>query len=62
MINIVATCPFCQTDSVVTVEEKDYENWLDGELAQDAFPYLWDDEKELLISGTCSNCWDKLFF
>lgn len=32
-----------------------------GALVQDAFPELTADERELLISGTCGECWDKLF-
>lgn len=28
---------------------------------QDIFPYLTNDERELLISGTCKECWDKMF-
>ena len=28
---------------------------------QDIFPYLTPAERELLISGICPECWDKLF-
>lgn len=28
---------------------------------QDIFPYLTPSERELLISGTCEECWKKLF-
>ena len=28
---------------------------------QDIFPYLTPAERELLISGTCGECWAKLF-
>ena len=28
---------------------------------QDIFPYLTPAERELLISGICGECWDKLF-
>jgi hypothetical protein len=30
-------------------------------LIQKAMPYLTADEREMFISGTCSDCWDKLF-
>ena len=32
-----------------------------GKLIQDAFPELSSDERELLLSGICSECWDKIF-
>lgn len=28
---------------------------------QDIFPYLTPAERELLISGTCGECWEKMF-
>ena len=28
---------------------------------QDIFPYLTAGERELLISGTCDECWKKMF-
>ena len=39
----------------------DYLDWSDGELAQVAFPYLSADEREMLITGICPTCWDKMF-
>jgi hypothetical protein len=29
--------------------------------AQDAFPHLTADERELLISGTCGSCFNAMF-
>lgn len=59
---IACECPLCHTINKVTVE---FVNYLDYAFeyvkAQDAFPYLSADERELIISGTCSECWDKLF-
>jgi hypothetical protein len=45
----------------VFVNEADYWDWQDGALAQDAFPYLSADDRELLISGICPTCWEKSF-
>ena len=35
--------------------------WEDGELIQDALPNLTADQRELLISGTCDDCWKTMF-
>jgi len=54
-------CPSCRQESIVKVNDKDYENWRNGELIQRSFPYLSPDERELLITGICPECWDKMF-
>lgn len=43
----------CSTQGVVA--------WQAGELIQNALPELSDDQRELMISGTCGKCWDKMF-
>ena len=60
-ITIVTACPFCGHANEVEVNEMDYFDWQDGELAQNAFPYLSADEREMLISGICPKCWDEMF-
>ena len=61
MLNIETVCPFCGKVSNVVVDEFDYYDWQEGKLAQLAFPYLSPDERELLISGVCPDCWEKTF-
>lgn len=58
---VITSCPFCGHAHEVEVNEVDYWDWQDGVLAQDAFPYLSADEREMLISGICPTCWDKMF-
>ena len=58
---VVTVCPFCGHANEVEVNEDDYWDWQDGKLAQDAFPYLSADEREMLISGICPTCWEKSF-
>jgi len=58
---VVTQCPFCGHAHEVEVNEADYLDWQDGVLAQDAFPYLSADEREMLISGIDSECWEKMF-
>lgn len=58
---VVTYCPFCGKAHEIEVNEIDYLDWQDGEHAQNAFPYLSADEREMLISGICPTCWDKMF-
>lgn len=60
-ICVVTYCPFCGKAHEIEVNEMDYLDWQDGELAQNVFPYLSADEREMLISGICPTCWDKMF-
>jgi len=59
-MNIQTTC-ICGATHVVTVDSQDYLAWKNGEYIQVALPYLNADERELLISGICSTCWDNMF-
>lgn len=54
-------CPFCGKYQEVEVKLEDYYKWIEGELAQKAFPYLTPAEREIIISGICEECWDKMF-
>ena len=43
------------------VKTADMQAWEDGKFIQDAMPYLTAGERELLISATCGDCFDKFF-
>lgn len=58
---ILTVCPMCGQDHEIGVNEMDFWDWQDGELAQNAFPYLTPNEREMLISGICPDCWDRIF-
>ena len=58
---VVTYCPFCGKAHEIEVNEIDYLDWQDGELVQNAFPYLSADEREMLVSGICPDCWNKMF-
>lgn len=60
-IRLTTSCPFCGEVHSVWVNEVDYAAWQDGELAQNAFPYLTAEQREVLISGICPTCWDGMF-
>jgi len=60
-VEIQVGCISCFNNFPVVVNPLDIELWNGGELIQDAFPYLTDSERELLISHVCENCFDKMF-
>lgn len=60
-ITLCTHCPFCGKRQYVTVEQEDYDRYVNGELAQKAFPYLTPAEREIIISGICEECWDNMF-
>ena len=62
---ITRTCPFCKLPHSFEIEEELYEagekKLLNGSLIQNAFPTLTPSQRELLITGICDDCWDKMF-
>ena len=58
---IQATCQHCKESSELAVNKQDIVDWTGGKYIQDAMPYLSADDRELLISGTCGSCFDKMF-
>lgn len=55
-------CPCCGDNNAIFVNIEDYFDWHAGiRSTQEAFPYLDADEREMLISGMCPACWDKMF-
>ena len=55
------TCRVCKNQVEMKVHIEDVTAWENGELIQNAMPYLTPDEREVLISGTCGPCFDMLF-
>lgn len=61
-LNINAVCRVCNTSYMLSVDAENYLTWREGEgFIQDLLPELSPDERELLISGTCGNCFDDMF-
>lgn len=54
-------CPDCKKVGRVEVEEADFYRWQKDELIQVAFPYLDSDQREMLMTGYCKECWAKLW-
>ena len=58
---VSVVCEVCGEVFDIAVDFEDFLNWKAGELVQNAFPYLTAGERELLISQTCEDCWDKIY-
>lgn len=60
-LTIEKRCPFCGDYTQLIVPSKEYDLWYNGIPAIKAFPNLTLTECEVLISGICPNCQDKIF-
>lgn len=58
---VAVPCRLCDTVHDLTVNVEGFVSWQAGEFIQEALPELDADDRELLISGTCPTCWDKMF-
>jgi hypothetical protein len=58
-VAIQCKCPFCRGVNVIVMPKVAYENWRDGMHIQDAWLAGSIDDREMLISGTCAECWEK---
>ena len=57
------SCRMCRKTHTLKVRVEDYFTFDSPNRPhiQDIFPYLSPAERELLISGTCEECWNKMF-
>jgi hypothetical protein len=58
---VTPACVMCGEMSIVELDEDSFTSWRSGEYAQDAFPHMSQEEREVLISGTHPACWKLLF-
>ena len=56
---VARRCLFCGTVHCVEVDAEAYRAWRGGAYIQVAFPHMSADQREVLMSGTCPECWDK---
>lgn len=54
-------CVMCGESSQIEVESEAFYSWRSGTLTQIAFPEMPADQREQLISGTHSKCWDEMW-
>lgn len=55
------TCKFCGKEVTVQAEEEKFLRFDAGTHAQDVFPDLGVNYRELMISGICGECFDQIF-
>ena len=60
-MKIEKVCPHCHKLQTIEVNESQYNDWMAGKNIQRAFPDLSADQRELLISGICHECWEEIF-
>ncbi|PHE64344.1 hypothetical protein COF68_05750 [Bacillus toyonensis] len=60
-VTLLATCGFCKKDKELEVTAEGYKKYEKGAKIIEAFPELSAADRELLISQTCGDCWDKMF-
>jgi hypothetical protein len=58
---IERTCSECHQQKPIHCTAEQFAAFEAGELIQRAMPNVSEDERELLISGICGSCFDKLF-
>ena len=59
---INCTCRICKIPYALKVKKDDYADYCNnGKLIQNCFPYLTAGERELIISGICDTCFNKMF-
>lgn len=61
-MTVTVRCPQCNRDrEIAPVTEEQFDSWRSGMLIQRAMPLLSRDDREGLISGYCTTCWNKAF-
>lgn len=55
------SCRLCNTTYSLLVNPNNIIEWQAGGFIQDVMSYLSADERELLISRTCGECWKNMF-
>ena len=61
MVEIGAGCTMCSQRFIIQASRTGYNAWKSGGLIQKVLSELSKEDRELLISGTCSACFEKLF-
>lgn len=60
LIEVTKQCPWCSKLSTVTVDSEQYRKYDGTQPIQVAFPDLSNDDREILLTGICCECWDTL--
>lgn len=58
---VTPECTLCREYSFFEMENSLYTRLQAGEKVQEVFPHWSLDEREMLLTGTHTECWDKMF-
>jgi len=61
LVQIDGVCPKCREPWKLCLTQTNLVRFMNGEPIQKCFPGLSADDRELLVSGTCKECWDEGF-
>jgi len=59
LVKVPTKCPLCLKSDELEVDLEGYVNWENGMLIQEALPDLTADQREALITGIDTECWEK---
>ena len=54
-------CTKCEYTTDVEIKSGDLYHYHQGKYIQDAFPYISQATRGLMLDGVCHKCWDKMF-
>ena len=54
-------CTKCKQTTDVEIKSGDLYHYHQGKYIQDAFPYISQATRGLMLDGICHKCWDKMF-
>lgn len=55
-------CRQCISETKIEMTADQFVRWQDGGLIQEVCPDMSADDRELLISAICPDCWKELFY
>lgn len=61
IITVEIRCRWCGNTYRVKVRKSDFDKYCNGDMRASGFYYLTPAERELFISQTCDNCWQRMF-
>ena len=61
---LTSKCPMCGKENVIELTDyqyRRYREWVNGWIYAQDLRFLTPDEMETLMTGTCKECWKKMF-
>lgn len=59
---VIKTCMHCKCNTFFKITKEQYEGWVEnGEYIHRLFPNLNAEMREMIITGTHPECWNKMF-